>query len=606
MDTLELKTLDVDRDIDDIETAAKILLRGGIVAIPTETVYGLAADALNPTAVKNIYAAKGRPSDNPLIVHVANYDGWKMLVKNIDERAMKLAEKFWPGPLTIILPKSDKVPDVTSGGLDTVAVRMPSNPIARKIIELSTPLAAPSANLSGLPSPTTYAHVRQDLMGRVDAICDGGDCSIGVESTVITFEAELPTILRPGQITVEQIREVIGDVAVSPACLNPLKDGETAASPGMKYKHYSPNADITVLKGTLKTFINYLDEHTDEFDGVMCFDGEEKYFPNKKCVSFGKLGDMLSITEHLYTTLRAFDELGAKRVLCRGVSERDEGLAVCNRLYRAAAFNIIEPDLPEMVVIGLTGATGSGKGYVGRRIKEKIDRGVLPKEKYGDLPSRDFTTCTRTLGQSECRKYPSSGACARFNPFESYCEENSHTKQSADLSDDRFNPNNCCGDKEYSEKEKCYIIDTDELAHTLLLCGSPVIEKLTREFGDILRENGDVDRKKLGRIVFSDANKLERLNRITHPEIVRRIREIIDEKHREGIEYIIVDAPLLFESGADRLCDYIVAVTAPVQTRLKRIMSRDSIDEESARARINSQPTDEFYIYRSDEIIENE
>ena len=215
--TKKLRTYDINEDVNDISTAAEILKNGGIVAIPTETVYGLAADAFNGDAVKKIFEAKGRPQDNPLIVHISEFDQIYGIAREVPESAKRLAEKFWPGPLTIILPKKPEIPDETSGGLDTVAVRMPSHKVANKIIELSCPLAAPSANISGFPSPTSYEHVEADMTGRADAICDGGDCDVGVESTVITLATAIPMLLRPGGVTLEQLKSVLGEVDVAQA-----------------------------------------------------------------------------------------------------------------------------------------------------------------------------------------------------------------------------------------------------------------------------------------------------------------------------------------------------------------------------------------------------
>ncbi len=235
-----------DADIKNIETAAGFLKRGGVVAIPTETVYGLAADALNPMAVKSIFEAKGRPSDNPLIVHVSSFEMVNaLLAEPMPENAKKLAEKYWPGPLTMIFKKSSIVPDETSGGLNTVAVRFPSHPIAHAVIEKANlPIAAPSANISGKPSPTTAQHCIDDLTGKVDAIIDGGSCGVGVESTVLSFAEETPILLRPGAVTAEMISEIIGEIKIHNAVYSQLKNNEQASSPGMKYKHYAPRNEI--------------------------------------------------------------------------------------------------------------------------------------------------------------------------------------------------------------------------------------------------------------------------------------------------------------------------------------------------------------------------
>ena len=237
----------------DIEKAGQILSQGGLVGIPTETVYGLAADALNGKAVAKIFTAKGRPMDNPLIVHIKDIKDINKygLVREFSTKAKLLAENFWPGPLTIIMPKGDCIPEEVSAGLDTVAIRFPEHQIARRIIEAAnTPLAAPSANLSGSPSPTTAKHVFNDLNGRIDAVLDGGRCRVGLESTVITLATPTPKLLRPGGVTLEEMKEVIGEIEVDKAVLNQIESGAVVSSPGMKYKHYAPKARVIPVSYT--------------------------------------------------------------------------------------------------------------------------------------------------------------------------------------------------------------------------------------------------------------------------------------------------------------------------------------------------------------------
>ncbi len=321
-----------------LSEAARFIKAGEVVGIPTETVYGLAANALDGEAVKKIYVAKGRPSDNPLIVHISDISELAPLVKEVPEKVKMMAQKFWPGPLTMIMKKSDLIPSVTSGGLETVAVRMPKSEYARKIIKAcALPLAAPSANLSGSPSPTNAKYVLDDMDGRVPLIIDGGSCEIGVESTVITFATEKPTLLRPGGVTVEQIEALIGEIDIASAVLNRLADGEQAASPGMKYKHYAPRADITIVKGSLEKFIDFV---RDKDCFALCFEGEEKYFENS--VTYGKAGDGLSEANRLFDALRELDESGAKTVYARCPEISGVGLAVYNRLVRSAGFKIKE------------------------------------------------------------------------------------------------------------------------------------------------------------------------------------------------------------------------------------------------------------------------
>ena len=336
------KILDAKNEVDAVFVAAEILKSGGIVGMPTETVYGLAGNALCEETVDKIYEAKGRPSDNPVIVHISDINQWAPLVKEIPETAMCLAERFWPGPLTIILEKSDIIPQRICGTLSTVAVRIPNNETALKLIETAgVPLAAPSANTSGKPSPTTAKHVIDDLDGKIDAILDGGECSVGVESTVISLAGDVPVVYRPGGITTEMLTEVLGEVVVHEAVFAPLENGEKVESPGMKYKHYSPKGEVVLVKGDIEKFSLYVEENATDGDSVLCFDGEEKLF-SLQSVTYGRKNDPSSQAKHIFDALRKLDELGAKRIFARMPDEKGVGLAVFNRLARAAAFNIIE------------------------------------------------------------------------------------------------------------------------------------------------------------------------------------------------------------------------------------------------------------------------
>lgn len=329
-------------DDKNIKAVGEILRDGGLAAIPTETVYGLAGNALDGGCAEKIFKAKGRPSDNPLIVHISSLSQWVPLVTDIPESAKALAEAFWPGPLTIILPKSNLIPKEVSGGLDTVAVRMPENEIARAIIESAgVPLAAPSANLSGKPSPTSASHVIDDMTGRIDAIVDSGDCNVGVESTVLTLATNPPRLLRPGQVTPEMLTEVLGEIEIDDAVFDKLLDGQQAASPGMKYKHYSPDASVILVKGSFDKFAEYVSNNAVDGTVALCFDGEEKKL-NVPCVTYGKKNDPSSQAKHIFDALRTVDKIGAKQVFARFPENEGMGLAVFNRLLRAAAFNIIE------------------------------------------------------------------------------------------------------------------------------------------------------------------------------------------------------------------------------------------------------------------------
>jgi len=335
--------IDSTQDVDNINAAAKILRDGGVVAIPTETVYGLAANALNGVAVSKIFTAKGRPQDNPLIVHIADMKELTPLVKYVPQTAVKLANTFWPGPLTIVLPKTDLIPAEVSAGLDTVAVRLPSHPIARALIEAAgVPLAAPSANASGSPSPTSARHVLDDLNGLIDAVVDGGDCMVGVESTVISLVEETPRLLRPGGITPEQLEAVLGKIEIDDAVFSALVQDEIPASPGMKYKHYSPKAKLIILKGDLEKFVAYVNATATGGTIVLCYDGEKTQMP-VKAVSFGSMNSSSEQAHKLFTALREIDTMpGVDTVFARCPAATGVGLAVYNRLLRAASFEVIE------------------------------------------------------------------------------------------------------------------------------------------------------------------------------------------------------------------------------------------------------------------------
>ena len=328
---------------DAIEKAAGILRAGGLVVIPTETVYGLAANALDGAAVSAIFAAKGRPQDNPLISHIASMDMLGMVAGSVPPQAQRLAEAFWPGPLTMVLPRGAAVAREVCAGLETAAVRMPSHPVAQAVIRAAgVPLAAPSANLSGSPSPTTAADVLADMEGKIPLILDGGACSVGVESTVISLAGAQPVLLRPGYITKEQLEDAMGfAVALSDAVLHKLKDGERAASPGMKYKHYAPKADVTILKGSFDAYKEYMKSHCADGVYALCFTGEEPALPCP-CVTYGRADKPDEQGHALFSALRELDARGAKTVFARCPAQEGVAMAVYNRLLRAAAFRVVE------------------------------------------------------------------------------------------------------------------------------------------------------------------------------------------------------------------------------------------------------------------------
>lgn len=323
---------------DKIDKAARCLAAGGTVAFPTETVYGLGADAMNTAAIDKIYKAKGRPSDNPLIVHISNKQDVNMLAREVSDKAKLLIDKFWPGPLTIIFPKKECVPFRTTGGLDTVAVRCPSNPVASELIEKSGKfIAAPSANLSGSPSPTNACHVIDDLFGRVDYILSCEDSEIGLESTVIDMSGEVPIILRPGAITLEMIKEILPNVIHDKSILS---SADKPKCPGMKYKHYSPKAEVIVICGEKPNVHSHIQKTLlkDKNAGVLTYCGGD--YENASCVLSGG-NTMEEYAAKLFYNLRVFDEYGVDKIFAEFNEEAGIGVAVKNRLFKAAGNNVI-------------------------------------------------------------------------------------------------------------------------------------------------------------------------------------------------------------------------------------------------------------------------
>ncbi len=322
--------------------AAQIIKAGGLVGIPTETVYGLGACAYDASACLNIFKAKGRPADNPLIVHIANPSDAEKIAYT-SELYYKLAQRFMPGPLTIIMPKRDIIPSEVTAGLDSVAVRCPVHKVARRIIELSgVPIAAPSANKSGMPSPTTALHVYNDMNGEIPLIIDAGGCEVGVESTVIKITDDEIILLRPGAITVEMLSEVCPRVSVSSAVTEELKDGEVALSPGMKYKHYAPKASLYLVRGDSDSFVSLVKERAKEVNCVvMCYDEEIQALCGISLLPVGGRADIKEQTRRLFELLRRADELGAEKIYAHLPEKRGTSLALYNRMIRAAAHKII-------------------------------------------------------------------------------------------------------------------------------------------------------------------------------------------------------------------------------------------------------------------------
>lgn len=343
-----MKTTVLKPDERSLAQAAALLQMGKLVGMPTETVYGLGANALDPAAVRAIFEAKGRPGDNPLIVHIAELDALAPLIAGEpSENARKLMQHFWPGPLTLIFPKSELVPLSTTGGLDTVAVRMPSHPVARELIVRSgLPIAAPSGNRSGRPSPTTAMHMLEDMDGRIELILDGGPCEVGVESTVVDMTGDAPRILRPGGITPEMIASVCGVCKLDSAVMRPLKEGEHPRSPGMKYRHYAPQGQLTIFHGEKQRVVAEICAAYDQAlqDGhrplILALEASRARYGERRSESLGS--DAAEMARVIFSVLRDADELHADVILSEAVEAEGIGLAVMNRLGRAAAFHIIE------------------------------------------------------------------------------------------------------------------------------------------------------------------------------------------------------------------------------------------------------------------------
>lgn len=327
---------------------ADILKQGGLVAFPTETVYGLGADGLNAMASGKIYAAKGRPSDNPLIVHIADFNALSELTMECPVKGRMLAEAFWPGPLTLIFKKSDKVPLSTTGGLDTVAIRMPSHPIAYELIRMSgIYIAAPSANVSGRPSPTKAEHVIEDLDGKIDMIIDGGKVDIGLESTIVDVTSEIPVILRPGYITTQMIEQVIGQVDLDKAVLSKTQDASIKPkAPGMKYKHYAPKGDLTIYEGSSENVISAINKVTEEKllkgyrVGIIATEETFPYYKKGIVKTIGTRKDESTIARGLFEILREFDSEGTDFIFTESFDNNQLGQAIMNRLLKAAGYHI--------------------------------------------------------------------------------------------------------------------------------------------------------------------------------------------------------------------------------------------------------------------------
>ena len=506
-----------DTDPQATQTAADILRRGGLVGIPTETVYGLGANALDGEAVRHIFEAKGRPQDNPLIIHVPDASWLERYCHDVPPQAYLLAERFWPGPLTMILPCRDIVPAQTTAGLPTVGVRCPNHPATLRIIAAAgVPIAAPSGNTSGRPSPTTAAHMIEDMDGRIDGIVDGGPCTVGVESTIIDLTVTPPRLLRPGGLPLESLRQVLGEVAVDKAVTGLLAAGERPRAPGMKYRHYAPHAPVTVVTGEPERSARRIQGLLSDTAGVICFDEYAPLFPGHIIHKLGPAADKSAQARHVFDALRTFDGTDVTEIFAQCPDDGGLGLAVANRLKKAAGFHLIDADRP--LIVGLTGGTGAGK--------------------------------TSALAALE------------------------------DLGGT--------------------VLDCDAVYHQMLRTDPALREAITAAFGPVFCPDGSLDRQKLGTLVFSDHAALDRLNAIVYeylpPELLRRA---------QGHTLVGLDAISLMESGLGRLCACTVAVLAPAEDRVRRIMARDGISEDYARLRISAQQPDAFYRERCSHILEN-
>ena len=328
---------------ENIAAAAKIIKDGGLLGIPTETVYGLGANALDETAVLHIFEAKGRPQDNPLIIHIPEASWLERYCEAVPESAYRLAEEFWPGPLTMILPRKPIVPLRTTGGLETVGVRCPDHPVTLAVIRAAdVPIAAPSGNTSGRPSPTCLADMREDMDGKIDGIFEGGACAVGVESTIIDLTCTPPRLLRPGGLPLEELRRVLGEVAVDKAVVSKLADGERPKAPGMKYRHYAPKAPVTVVTGDPEKSADYIRTHLPDGAGVICFSEFADRFDGYAVHRLGSCTDKAEQARRVFDALREFDHEAVTEIFAQCPDSAGLGLAVSNRLKKAAGFHVIE------------------------------------------------------------------------------------------------------------------------------------------------------------------------------------------------------------------------------------------------------------------------
>ena len=514
MNTLYLTSGDADTP----KLAAEIIQKGGLVALPTETVYGLGANGLDPEAVKKIFEAKGRPQDNPLILHICGAEQMEDLCHDIPSSAYALAEAFWPGPLTMVLPARDIVPLSTRAGLPSVAVRCPDCEITRDIIRLSgVPIAAPSANISGKPSTTTAEHVRHDHDGRIDCIVDGGPCRVGVESTIVDLTDDTPRLLRPGGIGPEQLYAVIGDIIIDKAVTSSVDKDAVVKAPGMKYRHYAPDCKVLIVEKDLPAAVSYVKKHWVPGNRVLCFDEELEAFAPFAPLAYGKERDPDTLMAGLFAALRELDDPTIGTVFARCPRGSGKALAVQNRLAKAAGFTYVNPRKKHFI-IGITGGTGCGKTTALHAI--------------------------RKLGGT--------------------------------------------------------VIDCDKVYHRLLQYDEAMLSRIAQRFPGTVTD-GVLDRKKLGSIVFADAQALLDLNKITHSAVKEEVLQMLPAFP----SLVAIDAIGLFEGGLAELCDTTVAITAPEDQRIARLMEREGITQEYAASRIAAQKSNDHFSSLCRHTLEN-
>ena len=501
-----------------VQTAAQIIKNGGLVAIPTETVYGLGANGLDEKAVAKIFQAKGRPQDNPLILHISGPEQMELFCRDIPQAAYDLAEKFWPGPLTMVLPARDVVPLSTRAGLPTVGVRCPDCDVTRNIIHTAgVPIAAPSANISGKPSTTTAQHVLHDHDGRIDAIVDGGPCRVGVESTIIDLSEKTPRLLRPGGVTPEELYEVIGEFVIDKAVSASVENDAVVKAPGMKYRHYAPDCRVVIVDGDQLAAAGYIHSHFLPGNRVLCFEEELDTFADFAPLAYGRESDADTLLAGLFAALRELDDPSIGTVFARCPKGSGKALAVQNRLEKAAGFQRINPR-EKSLIMGITGGSGSGKTTLLDLIRQ-----------WGGT-----------------------------------------------------------------------VIDCDAVYHELLLQDSELLNAIDARFPGVVTD-GILDRKRLGSTVFSDEKALADLNAITHAAVGKAVQSRMPQTP----SLVAIDAIALIESGLSELCDVTVAVTAPLEDRVQRLMARDNIPEEYARSRIAAQHDDSWFRQHCHHLLEN-